>query len=70
MSSMSCWIFGLRISDGCSARAFARSTGCPMRAIFKIDICELYAGQISRADDLSRRTDTARRAAACSSHAC
>src|SRR4029079_16959624 len=45
MSSMSCWISGVRISDGCSARAFARRTGCPMRAIFKIDICELYAGQ-------------------------
>src|SRR3954452_16116272 len=38
MSSMSCWMAGVRISDGCSGRAFARRTGCPMRAIFKIDI--------------------------------
>src|SRR5580765_4333896 len=41
---MSCWIFGVRISEGCSGRAFARRTGCPMRAIFRIDICGLYAG--------------------------
>ena len=45
MSSMSCWIVGVRISEGCTARAFARSTGCPMRAIFRIDIRELYARQ-------------------------
>src|SRR3954462_3046467 len=42
MSSMSCWILGVRISEGCSGRAFARRTGCPMRAIFKIDIRSNY----------------------------
>src|SRR5688572_18050029 len=45
MSSTSCWIFGVRISEGWSARAFARRMGCPMRAIFKIDIRGLYARQ-------------------------
>src|SRR5437867_5624598 len=42
---MRCWIVGVRISEGCTVRAFARSTGCPMRAIFRIDIRELYARQ-------------------------
>ena len=34
--------------SGCSGRAFARSTGCPMRAIFRIDIGGLYARQSAR----------------------
>ena len=43
MSSMSFCTTALRISDFSSGRAFARSTGCPMRATFRIDISkELY----------------------------
>src|SRR5580765_4234475 len=44
MLSINCWIGGVRISEGCNGRAFARSTGCPMRAIFRMDISGLYGG--------------------------
>src|SRR6476660_3156616 len=57
MSPMSCWIAGVRISDGCTARAFARSTGCPMRAIFRIDIRELYARQSATEEHGRTQTD-------------
>src|SRR5438045_7990976 len=38
MSSMSRCTSGVRISLFSIGRAFARSTGCPMRATFRIDI--------------------------------
>src|SRR5262245_27171691 len=43
MSSISFWTAALLISLRSSARAFARSTGWPIRATFRIDIsAELY----------------------------
>jgi hypothetical protein len=38
MSSMSFWKAGVLMSEGSTFRARARSTGCPMRAILRIDI--------------------------------
>src|SRR5262249_12956901 len=40
MSSMSFCMAGLCSSGRSSARAFARNTGCPMRATFRIDITD------------------------------
>src|SRR5262245_54691555 len=44
MSSTSCWTFGVLMSEGCSGRARARSTGCPIRATFRIAIGPDYIG--------------------------
>src|SRR5882672_3022302 len=42
MSSMSFCMAGVLISAFSSGRAFARSTGCPMRATFRMDIAPNY----------------------------
>src|SRR5262245_60842990 len=48
MSSISFCVAGVTISDRSSSRALARSTGCPMRATFRMDMfCELYLPRMS-----------------------
>src|SRR5512134_1341216 len=51
MSSMRRWISAERISALVSARAISRTAGCPMRAIFRIDMASLVESvAVSRGD--------------------